>query len=241
MPKDIIYQHPVETIEDFCFDQTVSAAFDDMVERSVPGYRTLIANIGPIAAHYLKAGGNAYDLGCSHGAASLAIFRSLKETKRNIIAVDSAAAMIAACRERIDAAGAEQWIETRTAKLQDISIEDAAVIILNLTLQFIPITERDTIIKQLYQGLNSGGACILTEKIELEKEVDDQLFRELHENFKRANLYSELEISQKRKALENVLLRESLATHKERLHQAGFRQVQVWFQCLSFVSILAIK
>ena len=117
----------------------------------------------------------------------------------------------------------------------------ASSTITNLTLQFIPIAERDDIIKQLYQGLNKGGACILTEKIELAEPTDDQLFRELHENFKRANLYSDLEISQKRKALENVLLRESLVAHEERLHQAGFRQVQVWFQCLSFVSILAIK
>lgn len=241
MPKDEIYRQAVETIEDFCFDQTVSAAFDDMVERSVPGYRTLIANIGPIAAHFLKPGGNAYDLGCSHGAASLAIFHALKETKRKIIAVDNATAMIDACRNRIAAAGAEDWIETKTAKLQDVPIENAAVIVLNLTLQFIPIAERDDIIKQLYQGLNKGGACILTEKIELAEPTDDQLFRELHENFKRANLYSDLEISQKRKALENVLLRESLVAHEERLHQAGFRQVQVWFQCLSFVSILAIK
>ena len=241
MPKDEIYRHPVETIEDFCFDQTVSAAFDDMVERSVPGYRTLIANIGTIAAHFLTAGGCAYDLGCSHGAAALAIFQALKENKRKIIAVDNAAAMIDACRNRIIAAEAEQWIETKTAMLQDIRIEDAAVIVLNLTLQFIPIAERDTIIKQLYQGLNPGGACILTEKIELAEPADDQLFRELHENFKRANAYSDLEISQKRKALENVLLRESLAAHEDRLLKTGFRQVQVWFQCLIFISILAIK
>jgi tRNA (cmo5U34)-methyltransferase len=212
-----------------------------MVERSVPGYRTLIANIGPIAAHFLTAGGCAYDLGCSHGAAALAIFQALKENKRKIIAVDNAAAMIDACRNRIIAAEAEQWIETKTAMLQDIRIEDAAVIVLNLTLQFIPIAERDTIIKQLYQGLNPGGACILTEKIELAEPADDQLFRELHENFKRANAYSDLEISQKRKALENVLLRESLAAHEDRLLKTGFRQVQVWFQCLSFISILAIK
>ena len=123
----------------------------------------------------------------------------------------------------------------------DIKISNASLVLLNLTLQFIAIEQLAQIIRKIYDGLNDGGACILTEKIILQNKNSDRLFQQMHENFKLANKYSQLEISQKRKALENVLVRESLEVHTQRLTQSGFTNVNTWFQCMNFVSILAIK
>ncbi len=241
MSKDEIYRHPLQNIEDFTFDKNVSAAFDDMIDRSVPGYRTLIANIGPIAAYFLRPNTNCFDLGCSHGAAALSIYHSLQDRSIKIIAIDNAPAMIARCQQLIDEQNASDLIHTQLTSIQDVAIENASFVLLNLTLQFVPLEQRTHIIDKIYSGLNKDGACLLTEKIIMSDTETEQLFQQLHERFKSANNYSQLEISQKRKALENVLLREDLATHKQRFIDAGFSSVSVWFQCLNFVSLLAIK
>ncbi|MEM0927011.1 MAG: carboxy-S-adenosyl-L-methionine synthase CmoA, partial [Planctomycetota bacterium] len=61
-----------------------------------------------------------------------------------------------------------------------------------------------------------------------------------HLDFKRSCGYSEMEISQKRTALENTLIPESLAAHCDRLRRVGFETVVPWFQCFNFASILAV-
>ncbi len=240
MNKDEIYKQPLNNIEDFSFDEKVSRAFGDMVDRSVPGYRTLIANIGPIAAHFIKPNSNCYDLGCSHGAASLSIFKSATHDT-NIFAVDNAPAMISHCNQLIANEKAGSVIQTQLANIQDTPMENASVVVLNLTLQFLPIEQRSALLEKIYAALLPGGVCILTEKIILEKSDSENLFQTLHKNFKSENNYSELEISQKRKALENVLIRESLETHQQRLSKIGFSTIETWFQCINFISLLAIK
>lgn len=241
MSKDEKYREALRNIEDFTFDRSVSQVFDDMIDRSVPGYRTLIANIGPIASTFITPHSHCYDLGCSHGAGALSIFKSLKAENATIFAIDNAIAMIDECNRMINKEHAGDTIKTCQSSIQDTEISNASFVLLNLTLQFIPINNRNEIIQKIFDGLNKGGACLITEKIIMEDASVDQKFKELHENFKFANQYSQLEISQKRKALENVLLREDLQTHKNRLSNAGFSTVTVWFQCINFVSILAIK
>ncbi len=241
MSKDEIYKQPLKNIEDFSFDKAVSDAFDDMVDRSVPGYRTLIANIGPIAAHFLRPNTNCFDLGCSHGAASLSIFNCLPHDSISIHAIDNSSAMIERCEQLVSCAEASAYINTQLADINDINIQNASVVVLNLTLQFLPLAKRYELLEKIVAGMNTGGACILTEKIILPDTSTEDLFQQLHTNFKSANQYSQLEISQKRKAIENVLIRESLDDHQQRLTEVGFSNVTVWFQCLNFVSLIAIK
>ena len=241
MNKDEIYKHPINNIEDFTFDQTVSEAFDDMVDRSVPGYRTLIANIGPIASHFYRNETHCYDLGCSHGAAALSVFQHCKNKSLQIHAIDNSPAMIEKCEALINQARASDNIKTYIADICDVPITNASVVILNLTLQFLPINMREKLLTNIYNGMIDGGACILTEKIIFQNDKHETLYQDLHTKFKSANHYSELEISQKRKALENVLIRETLDAHQQRLKSIGFSHISVWFQCINFISILAIK
>jgi tRNA (cmo5U34)-methyltransferase len=241
MSKDEIYKQPLQNIEDFSFDKAVSDAFDDMVDRSVPGYRTLIANIGPIASHFLRPNTNCYDLGCSHGAAALSIFNCTPHDSITIHAIDNSFAMIEQCKQLVEQAGATSHIKTEHADINDIDIQNASVIILNLTLQFLPLNKRHKLLEKIATGLNPGGVCILTEKIIFKNTASEDLFQQLHIHFKSANQYSQLEISQKRKAIENVLIRESLEEHQQRLTDVGFTNVTTWFQCLNFVSLLAVK
>lgn len=241
MNKDDLYKKPLQNIEDFRFDEAVSDAFNDMVDRSVPGYRTLIANIGPIAAHFLQPNTCCYDLGCSHGAAALSIFKSCLDDSIIIHAIDNASAMIQQCDQLVAQENAAATIKTQLADIQDVTIQNASVVVLNLTLQFLPVDQRRELLNKIHQGLVASGACILTEKIILEDTETEQLFQQLHMKFKSANHYSQLEIGQKRKAIENVLIRETLENHKQRLIDLGFSTVVPWFQCINFVSLLAIK
>lgn len=132
-------------------------------------------------------------------------------------------------------------VELRCADIQSLTLENASMAVLNFTLQFVPLSQRLSVLEQIYKGLNPGGVLILSEKVVFDDEPHNELMIELHHNFKRANGYSDLEIAQKRSALEQVLLPESLATHRSRLRHAGFSSVDVWFQCFNFASLIAIK
>ena len=86
-----------------------------------------------------------------------------------------------------------------------------------------------------------GGILLLSEKVRFESEEEQALQTTWHHDFKRAQGYSELEISRKRDALENVMKPDSLSQHRERLLEAGFSSVHPWFQAFSFRSLLAFR
>lgn len=226
----------------FVFDQNVAEVFPDMISRSVPGYQQIIANIKKFAARYVTHESNCYDLGCSLGAASLAISAGIKDrVQAKIIGVDNSQAMIDRCQQHINAFRHHTPIELVCANLQDLPLSNASMVVLNFTLQFIAREQRKQILDKVYQGLNPGGLLILSEKIELADPMANELIIDLHHEFKKDNGYSELEVSQKRNALENVLLPETTDQHLKRLHEIGFSHAACWLQQYNFVSIFAIK
>jgi tRNA (cmo5U34)-methyltransferase len=239
---DAIYAAPLQELIDFQFDERVVAVFPDMIQRSVPGYGMIISNIGILAGKYAQAGSHCYDLGCSLGAATLAMRQRITQPDCDIIAVDSSPAMIERGRELLALDSVTTVPVTMIcADIQKVSIENASVIVLNFTLQFIPPAERLALIQRIYSGLNKGGVLILSEKIAFSEPWRQNIHEELHHDFKRANGYSDLEISQKRSALEKVMIPETLACHQERLKLSGFSSSDLWFQCFNFASIVAIK
>lgn len=239
---DAIYAAPLQKMVDFQFDERVVAVFPDMIQRSVPGYGMIISNIGIVAAKYAQAGSHCYDLGCSLGAVSLAMRQRITQPECDIIAVDNSPAMIARGRELLALDTVPTVPVTMIcADLQEVAIENASVVVLNFTLQFIPPTERLALIERIHAGLRPGGVLILSEKIAFSEPGRQQFHEELHHDFKRANGYSDLEISQKRSALEKVLIPETLACHHERLQAAGFSFSELWFQCYNFASMVAMK
>lgn len=239
---DAIYAAPLEEMIDFKFDERVVAVFPDMIQRSVPGYGMIISNIGIVAAKYAQAGSHCYDLGCSLGAVSLAMRQRITQPDCDIIAVDNSPAMIERGRELLALDSSPNVPVTMTcADLQEVSIENASVVVLNFTLQFIPPAARLALLKRIHAGLRPGGVLILSEKIAFSEPGRQQFHEALYYDFKRANGYSDLEISQKRSALEKVLIPETLACHQERLGAAGFSSSELWFQCFNFTSLVAMK
>lgn len=238
--RDSIYADPINDIKAFTFDRDVADVFPDMIRRSVPGYSAIISAIGLLAHRFAVDGSICYDLGCSLGAATLSMRHQIPESCR-IIAVDNSAAMIAQCRKNIQQDQAPVRVDVVCADIRDILIKNASVAVLNFTLQFIPIESRLGFLTNLYQGLLPGGILILSEKLAFTDFRQQQLQMEMHHAFKKQQGYSELEISQKRSALENVLIPETLPEHRARLTEAGFSSCEVWFQYFNFVSLIALK
>ena len=234
--QDDLYRVPRDHVVDFVFDDAVARVFADMIRRSVPGYETVVPITGLIAARHVTAGSRCYDLGCSLGATSLAILRRLERHDCALVAVDNAPAMAERAREllRDDARASVVCADVR-----DVVFERAAAVVLNYTLQFLPPGDRLPLLRRIREGLLPGGVLIVSEKIRFDNGVEQATAETLHHAFKRANGYSDLEIAQKRTAIENVLITDTLPEHEARLRAAGFGAVTTWFRCLNWASMIA--
>jgi tRNA (cmo5U34)-methyltransferase len=236
--KDRLFARPGQN-RPFRFDEQVADVFDDMIQRSVPGYRSILSMIGWLSSHHAQAGSLLYDLGASLGGASRAMLDATSGTDCRVVAVDNSPAMI----ERLQHAlhGYAPRLDIRCSDIRDIDICNASVVVMNLVLQFVDTGDRDSLLARIHDGILPGGALLLTEKISFSDATRQTRMTELYYAFKQANGYSELEIAQKRAALEDVLICDTLECHVKRLQAAGFRQVDVWFQALNFMSLIALR
>ena len=244
MSDDRIYMTD-EGAEPFRFNARVAAVFPDMLRRSIPGYAASLEAIGSLAARYVRPETACYDLGCSLGAATVAMRQGIRAPGCRIVAVDTAPAMIARCREILDdeirATPGKTAVDVVEADIRDIPIENASMVVLNYTLQFVPPGDRDVLISRIAAGTNPGGILVLSEKVVDDNPAMETLLVDLHHEHKRRNDYSALEVARKRAALENVLVPETVAVHRRRLQQAGFAHSAVWLRYFNFVSIVAIR
>jgi len=236
MPRDAIYTTDIHH-NGFIFDDKVASVFADMIQRSVPGYAQTLQMVELLAHQYGQDHSNVYDLGCSLGAATMALSRGCAGKHCTIIGVDNSPAMVERCKSMLN----DATIHIHCQDILGTRIENASVVVLNFVLQFIEQDQRLQLLSTIQRGLKPGGVLILSEKIAFPDVAEQQRQIELHEAFKRAQGYSELEISRKRSALEHVLIPETQAAHHQRLQQAGFSASHTWFQCFNFASMIAIK
>lgn len=239
--RDTIFSAPIDQIGNFTFDERVAEVFPDMLQRSIPGYSNIISAIGMLAERFVKPNSNIYDLGCSLGAATLSARRNINQEGCNIIAVDNSPAMVERCKLHVNAYRSDTPVDVIEADIRNVDIDNASMVILNFTLQFLSPDDRYALLKKIYAGLKPGGILVLSEKYTFEDDTMNELLIDLHHTFKRANGYSELEVSQKRSAIENVLIPDSVPQHKKRLTDIGFSSAELWFQCFNFGSMVAVK
>lgn len=238
---DTIYAFPHEKVNEFSFDEAVARVFPDMIKRSVPGYTTIIPMIGLITEQYAQAHTHCYDLGCSLGASTLAMRHGLKNKHCELVAVDNSPSMLERCNHYIELDNDTTPVTQLCADIRDLEFKPCSVVTLNFTLQFLPPEDRHSLLKKVQTALLPGGVLILSEKICFDDKTEQSHLEELHWLFKKANGYSDLEVSQKRSALEQVLLPDTLEAHKERLNSSGFNTVHLWYQCFNFMSLIAFK
>ncbi|NKB77134.1 MAG: carboxy-S-adenosyl-L-methionine synthase CmoA [Gammaproteobacteria bacterium] len=237
---DQVYSVKQRHVIDFAFDENVASVFPDMIRRSVPGYDTIISMLGVLSARYVIENSNVYDIGCSLGASLLSIYSQVQVPSVHYIGVDNSSEMLNRCKDAVEKVIPLDQLSLIERSAEDIKFSNSSLTVMNFTLQFMRPEVRLDLVRTIYKGLLPGGVFVLSEKL-AQEESDHETMTTLHHQFKSLNGYSDLEISQKRTALENVMLLDKREQHIDRLKSVGFKQVLPWFQCFNFTSFIAVK
>ena len=241
MSKDEVFRGEIEKASDFKFGENVAKVFDDMLNRSVPFYGEVQRMMAELAANHAVEGSFVYDLGCSTGTTMIGM-DTLVPKEIKFIGIDDSQEMLDKCKSKLMEMGFSRPYELRCADLgKGSKIENASVVVLCLTLQFVRPIYREQLLKSILEGLNPGGVLILVEKVLAEESNFNRDFIDYYYNYKRRNQYSELEISQKREALENVLVPYKLSENISLLRDNGFAHCEVFFKWYNFAGIIATK
>ena len=236
--RDALYAEPIHEVPRFEFNEAVSDVFDDMIRRSVPGYDAVMRTTGVLVAEVVRDGDTVYDLGCSLGEAAHSMLAACSDKTVNLVLVDSSQPMIERARERFSASPS---VTCLCADIRQLHYDEAAAFVLNYTLQFIEPQARTALLGRLCERLLPGGILEISEKFRLDAPEHDARASRRHHGFKRLMGYSDREIEQKRDALEDVLVPDTLSGVTSRLRQAGFERIEIWFTCLNWVSLIAYK
>ena len=237
---DRVYAEPHAMVANFRFDDRVTRCFDDMIRRSVPGYDLSLQSIATLTRRYFQPGSTVVDLGASLGSSTLAMIDGIGGRAGRVLAVDNSASMVERLRTNLSGYDGLD-ISVRLGDILDTEIQDASVVVLNYTLQFIEPRYRFDLMRRIAKGMRPGGILILSEKVTFDDAEEEELLTEWHHDFKRDNGYSDLEIEQKRAAIENVLVPDSIEVHRQRLLASGFQRVVIWSQAFRFASLVAIR
>ncbi|HET9431744.1 MAG TPA: carboxy-S-adenosyl-L-methionine synthase CmoA [Chitinophagaceae bacterium] len=241
MGKDEVFKNEIEKASDFKFGANVAKVFDDMVNRSVPFYGEIQRMMAELAADHAKPGTDVYDLGCSTGTTMMGMDTMVNKDIR-FVGVDDSREMLDKCRSKLQEEGFTREFDLRCSDLnQGVTITNASVVVLCLTLQFVRPIYREQLLRNIYEGLNKGGVLILVEKILAEDSLFNRDFIKYYYDYKRRNHYSEMEISQKREALENVLVPYKLSENISMLRDRGFTHCEVFFKWYNFSGVVAVK
>ncbi|MFH7320361.1 carboxy-S-adenosyl-L-methionine synthase CmoA [Desulfurivibrio sp. D14AmB] len=240
MSRDRLFQEAAG-IGDFRFSERVAEVFDDMLVRSVPNYQQVIEMSALLLDRLLRPGDRLYDLGCSTGNTLLHLARRLKTPELTLIGLDNSPAMIAKAGRKAENYSLKGQVEFIEADIITFPCQPAGGILLNYTMQFLRPLQRAEFMGRLHRHLRPGGVLILSEKIISHDPELNRHFIDFHFDFKRARGYSEIEISKKREALENVLIPFSPEENRQLLRQAGFKRVESFFQWFNFTSWIALK
>jgi tRNA (cmo5U34)-methyltransferase len=212
-----------------------------MIQRSVPGYTEILYHQIGMIQRYYQPGTRIYDLGCSTGSLGISLCRQWPEDDFNMVAVDNSVPMLEEYRRRVADLPKPDRIRLICQDIGTMKFERASVIAANFTFQFLPPSHRDAMVADIFRGLAKGGILLCSEKIRHQRPGLNRLHQDVYYDFKRRNGYSELEISQKREALERVLIPETLETHIARMQKAGFDTIDIWYKWFNFAAFIAVK
>ncbi len=238
--KDAVFNKP-RSATDFKFGTEVVTVFDDMVSRSVPFYGEMQRMISEMGKDYATPGSSLYDLGCSTGTSMLLLDKTVDQ-KVKFVGIDDSKEMLVKCDKKFKEAGVKRDYSLEYGDLNGrLDIKNASVVNLCLTLQFVRPLHRENLVQGIYDGLNENGCLLLTEKVLGEDSLFNRQFINYYYDMKRRHNYSDMEISQKREALENVLIPYKLEENKELLRKCGFKLIDVFFKWYNFCGIIAVK
>ena len=224
----------------FVFNDDVVRVFDDMVSRSIPLYREVLACAAHWAKAYYQTETRIIDVGCSTGTFLELLGRFLKQQSK-LVGIDNSQPMLEKARQKLIQVQQIHQIELICNNAENCSFENSSVVVINYTLQFLPLQSRQKLLRSVYEGLTPGGLLFLSEKIKSAYPRFQETITLHYEAFKAHNGYARTEIERKKEALENVLLPLTEAQQVQMLHESGFSQVDSLLKLHNFVSLVALK
>lgn len=238
---DRVFANEDEPMQDFQFNATVAQAFDDMVGRSVPYYAEIQRITAEIAGDFAVPGSNLYDIGCSTGT-TLQLMHETTDPSVSFIGIDNSDDMLDQARKKHSKSSEVRNIEFRNNDIhQGLQIDNASVVSILFTLQFVRPLYRERLVKLIFDGMRDDGVLVLAEKVTSEHTLLNRLFIKYYYNYKKRVGYSEVEIARKREALENVLIPYRYEENVELLKNVGFKHVEESFRWYNFCCMVAVK
>ncbi len=234
--KDNIFDKPIT--KKFEFDEAVASVFDDMLSRSVPFYNEVRQLIISIIISQEEENKKVLDLGSST-AKFLLDLNSQMKTNMRLKGIDNSKAMLQRANQKCQAFGAN--IELSYADMLDYEYKDEDIVVANYTLQFIRPIHRVKLVEKISNSLKDNGTFIFSEKVVFKDKVLDKELIDIYYNYKKEQGYSQYEISQKREALENVLIPFTIEENIQMCKDAGFKKITTIFQWANFVTFVAKK
>jgi tRNA (cmo5U34)-methyltransferase len=225
----------------WAFDGAVTAAFDDMLRRSIPQYEVMREAAFEVGCRFVAPGADVLDLGCSRGEA-LAPFVDRFGAQNRFVGVDVSEPMLAAARARYEGYARAGVVDIRRCDLRaEYPPVSACLTLCILTLQFTPIEYRPRIVRDIYRHTRGGGALVLVEKVLGGGAEADACLTEAYLRHKAARGYSAEEIDRKRLSLEGVLVPVTARWNEDLLASAGFRHVECFWRWMNFAGWLAVR
>ena len=239
---DNLFKHKLSKVPKFLFDEQVADVFDNMIARSIPVYREVHEILGDIVRRYFSSEGVIYDLGCSTGETLIYLLRELENNNKTatVIGVDNSESMLEKCRKKLPKKSFDR-ITLIQQGLDTIELQRCDLVVINYTLQFLKTSSREGLLRRVQSKLKSGGLLFLSEKVKSYDKDIGRVMTDLHQDFKRRNGYSELEIAQKKEALENVLIPLSPEEQVAMMTRAGFQSSELIFRRYNFATYIGLK
>ncbi len=221
------------------FDEAVTAAFDDMLERSIPDYGCMRQLVTRMARRFIQRGSRVIDLGASRGDM---ICRIGPYSGAKFVAIENSPPMLEVLRARFANAPHVTVVDLDLAKTAHLRPrEHASVVLAVLTLQFLKPMARRRVMQQAFEALKPGGAFVVVEKVEGSSWLTQGVLRAEYEEMKHRHGYSRDEIDRKRLSLRGVLLPQTHEANERQLDDAGFRHVECFWRTLNFAAWIAVK
>lgn len=244
MERDTVFETTQPNGSDFQFNGQVAAVFDDMLARSVPLYGVQQAMLQDLGSKFWIPGTRVYDLGCSTATTLINLATALKG-QAQMVGYDNSQPMIERAQNKLHEQGLADHVQIRYGDLNGdlgaLEFENASVVTMCWTLQFIRPLQRDRLMRWIYEGMVENGVLLVTEKILSNNSDLNRFFIDMYYDFKRRNGYSENEILRKREALENVLIPYRQDENLELFRRNGFEMVEPIFQWYNFAGFMCIK
>lgn len=243
MKRDEVFAQGPAPAAGFEFSKEVADVFDDMLLRSVPLYSEQQRMIQEISKAFWLPGTSIYDLGCSTATAMISLARELPDAR--FVGYDNSHPMIAQAGANLRENSLEDRVELRYADLNgslgEMPLTNASIVIMSWTLQFVRPLNRDNLLRHIYDSLAENGVLIVADKVLTNSSPMNRFFIDFYYDYKRRNGYSELEISRKREALENVLIPYRIDENLVMFRRNGFEIAETFFQWYNFAGFLCVK